>query len=426
MGKKGSAKAKISLFGNFGTLNIGNECTLQAIILNIRKHLPGADINCICSIPDDVQVRHGLPAFPISLRPKRTSSPEAPGRSKRLFFRMARGLFLRFPGELRDLARMRQVLKGRDMLIMTGTGMLADGMEGPLGLPYEIFKWTLVAKFLRVKVLFVSVGVGPLYYRLGRRFVKKSLGRADYIGFRDRQSQDYAAGLGFHKTSVVFPDLAFSLPRTLFPVSPRATAAKPVVGVGLYDYCGRGLNSESDRNAYQGYLHKIGDFIEWLVGRGYLVRVLIGDIAYDSAVREDLRRSFEERGMEYSRPQILDEPVASVADLFRQIGSTDIVVASRFHNIITSLILVKPVIGISYHNKVDSLMASVGLPEYCLSIADFEVAGLVERLASVEDHIEEICLRISESTQKYGEALDRQYRLIFSMLQKKTDRSISR
>jgi polysaccharide pyruvyl transferase WcaK-like protein len=411
-------KERISLFGNFGTLNIGNECTLQAIILNIRRFRPNADITCICTIPDDVQARHGVPALPISLRPRRTSLPGVTRQPKSILLRILRRLFLRFPNEIRELARMRRTLKDQDMLIMTGTGMLADGHEGPLGLPYEICKWILVAKLWGVRVLFVSVGVQPLHYGLSRWFIRASLAMSDYVCFRDRQSQQYMAELGFRKKSLVFPDLAFSLPETLSPISTRHGIVKPVVGVGLFDYRGRGANSEPDRLAYQEYLKKIADFIAWLDDNGYPVRVLIGDITYDTPVREDLQGLLRDRRIGDFTPRILDEPIASVADLFRQIDSTDIVVASRFHNLIIALILAKPVIGISYDQKIDSLMADMGLPEYCLDIADFEMSGLLDRLSSIESRFQEIPPRIKKRTQDYHATLDQQYRLIFSMASK--------
>jgi polysaccharide pyruvyl transferase WcaK-like protein len=301
------------------------------------------------------------------------------------------------------------------MLIMTGTGMLTDIMEGPFGLPYEIFKWTLVAKFCRVKVLFVSVGVGPLQFRLGRWFVKLSLYAADYVGFRDLQCRRYMTNLGFHKKSLIFPDLAFSLPQALSPIPPAPAAAKSVIGVGLYDYRGRGMNSESDRRAYQDYLEKIGDFIKWLIGRDYAVRVLIGDIAYDSGVRDDLQQSLRERGIGGAGHQIIDEPISSISDLFGQIDSTDIIVASRFHNIIISLILGKPVIGISYHNKIDALMADTGLSDYCVAIEDFGVAGLIEKIGVIQEQKQNLPCHIRERTQAYHQALEEQYRLIFSL-----------
>jgi Uncharacterized conserved protein len=53
----------ITFFGNFGTQNLGNECTLQAIIYNTLKRLPDAKLQCLCTVPEDTVARHNIPAF---------------------------------------------------------------------------------------------------------------------------------------------------------------------------------------------------------------------------------------------------------------------------------------------------------------------------------------------------------------------------
>ena len=55
-------RRKVQFWGNFGTRNLGNECTLQAIIHNARKAWPDAELGCICPEPDDVRRRHGIEA----------------------------------------------------------------------------------------------------------------------------------------------------------------------------------------------------------------------------------------------------------------------------------------------------------------------------------------------------------------------------
>src|SRR5665647_2572404 len=190
---------KISLFGNFGTLNIGNECTLKAIIHNIRTLLPEADINCICSVPDDVRTRHGVSAFPISRRSFGTPAGRPARGPRRFVSRILRGFFLRLPQELGEVARIRRVLKGRNMLIMTGTGMLGDDGGTSLGFPFEIFKWTVVAKWCRLKVFFVSVGVEPMRRKSIQRLVKSCLSVADFVSFRDLHSQQNMMRMGLHK-----------------------------------------------------------------------------------------------------------------------------------------------------------------------------------------------------------------------------------
>jgi polysaccharide pyruvyl transferase WcaK-like protein len=54
------------------------------------------------------------------------------------------------------------------MLVMTGTGMLGDVGILPFDLHYDILKWSIMAKLRRCKLLFVSVGVGPMRHPLSR------------------------------------------------------------------------------------------------------------------------------------------------------------------------------------------------------------------------------------------------------------------
>ena len=53
--------------------------------------------------------------------------------------------------------------------------------------------------------------------------------------------------------------------------------------------------------------------------------------------------------MMYAEERIIDEPIASVDDLLKQLAATDVVVATRFHNVLLALLLNKPAIAISYH-----------------------------------------------------------------------------
>ena len=56
--------------------------------------------------------------------------------------------------------------------------------------PYSLFKWVLMAKLRRCRVLFVSVGAGPIDRTLGRILVKATLSLADYRSYRDEASSD--------------------------------------------------------------------------------------------------------------------------------------------------------------------------------------------------------------------------------------------
>ena len=104
------------------------------------------------------------------------------------------------------------------MLIIPGTGLLTDAYGLTGWGPYNLFKWSLIAKLRGCEVLFVSVGAGPIYSTLGRYFVKSALSMADFRSYRDDASMAYLKGIGFPTNSDrVYPDLVFSLPENTIP-----------------------------------------------------------------------------------------------------------------------------------------------------------------------------------------------------------------
>ena len=60
-----ATRQRIALFGNFGTGNLGNEATLQAMVCNLRVHMPNAEISCICPRPEDTALQYNISAVPI-------------------------------------------------------------------------------------------------------------------------------------------------------------------------------------------------------------------------------------------------------------------------------------------------------------------------------------------------------------------------
>src|SRR5260370_22031622 len=88
-------------------------------------------------------------------------------------------------------------LRNVNMLVMTGTGMLGDFGIGPLGLHYQILKRSIVAKLRGARLLFVSVGAGPIAHPLSRWIVKRAISLADYRSYRDPFSKEYLARIGF-------------------------------------------------------------------------------------------------------------------------------------------------------------------------------------------------------------------------------------
>jgi polysaccharide pyruvyl transferase WcaK-like protein len=407
------ARATVSLFGNFGTHNLGNEYTLQATIHNVHKYLPQAEVSCICTSPREVTASHEVPAFPISDRLVKVSTGEERRGWKSAVAKFFRRLLVRLPRELARWIQAFRALKGTRMLVMTGTGMLGDFGIGPFDLHYEILKWSLLAKARRSKLLFVGVGAGPIAHRLSRWIVQGALSLADYRSYRDDFSKHYLASIGFDtRNDSVCPDLAFSL-KPEPPVPPGQNRGGRVVGLGLMDYYGNDPTGRSSEATYQQYLEQMTTFLAWLLERNYTVRLLIGDATYDTRIRGDVVKKLQERGIRYDQRQIVDEPIGSVEELIDQLAATDVVVATRFHNLVLALMLNKPVVALSYHEKIGSLMAGAGMAEYCQSIHGLEVDLLVQQFEKLEQNSQILKSSLEQTVEKYREMLDRQYLRIF-------------
>jgi polysaccharide pyruvyl transferase WcaK-like protein len=402
-------RKKIAFFGHFDSTNFGNESTLQTILYHLRCYQSDAEITCISTGPDATVVTHQIEAIPISEKFVKSWSPQNP------LLRKVRRVFIGIPSELIRWVKGLMRLRRTDMLIIPGTGLLTDAYGlGNWG-PYNIFKWSLMAKVCRCKLLFVSVGAGPIYSALGRYFVKSALSLADFRSYRDNSTRQYLNGIGFREDNDrVYPDLVFSLPETVIPHQNTKKNYRTVVGLGLMYYDEKYSTPGPSNQIYLAYLENLASVVRWLLARQNDVRLLIGD-------RGDLRTTKRFRGLlkEYlspmcDEPQLIDEPIFSVEDLLSQIVATDIVIATRFHNVLLALLCEKPVISISFHPKCESLMSAMGLSAYCLDLNALKVDRLVEKFCDLEANAPKLKPLIRKKVREFRNALDEQYRFIFN------------
>ena len=304
------------------------------------------------------------------------------------------------------------------MLIVPGTGLLTDAY-GLLGWgPYNVLKWSLMAKVCHCKLLFVSVGAGPIYGALGKWFVKSALSLADFRSYRDNSTMQYLKGIGFRADNDrIYPDLAFSLPEAAIPEAEipyqdTKKSRRPVVGLGLMEYAGKYSVSRPSNEIYIAYLDNLVRLVTWLLAHEYDVRLLSGDLG-DTRARKKFRDLLRGSLSVRDEIHIIDEPIVSVENLLSQIAATDIVVATRFHNVLFALLCSKPVISISFHHKSASLMKAMGLSEYSLDINDLKSDTLIKKLCDLETNASKLKPLIREKAEEFRKTLDEQYKLIF-------------
>jgi polysaccharide pyruvyl transferase WcaK-like protein/glycosyltransferase involved in cell wall biosynthesis len=404
----GGKRKRIFFFGHFGSPNFGNEITLQAMLYHVRCALPKAEVACICTGPEALAATQNIETVPIS----RTFVK--PGKLRTRLARLLRRVFIGVPSELCRWLDDFRTLRGADVLIIPGTGLLTD-VYGLLGWgPYNLFRWSLIARLRRCRVRFVSVGVGPIYSAMGRYLVRSALSLADFRSYRDNASLEYLKRIGFETNcDRVYPDLVFSLPGAMLPHDGDKSGKRSIVGLGLMWYAGKYSVAQPGDAVYQEYLDNLVVFARWLLAHNYDIRVLIGEVG-DRSVSVEFKSLLKAPPGTYDEERVIDEPALSVEQLLPQIAATDIVVATRFHNVLLALLLNKPVISISFHHKCASLMSEMGLAEYCHDINHMNASRLIEQFQNMERNAEKLKPLIRQKVEQSRKALDEQYMLIFN------------
>jgi polysaccharide pyruvyl transferase WcaK-like protein len=402
---------KIAVLHHAGGGNFGDDAEIASVIDNIRSRWPNTEITVFSMNPEDTAKKHCVTSYPIrrhiwTIGYQRARAAQAEGRTgflqrirttKNPAIRLPRAVF----AEFKFLSGSRQRIKKFDFLIVSGGGHLTE-RGGPWAFPYAILSWFAMAKSAGVKCILLNVGAGPLINPLSKYFVRRALPLANYVSFRDEQSQGLAASIGFKGTSYVFPDNVYA---SQPPSTKTLRWDSKIVGIAPMPFP---ADPPFDNRAmvYRDVISRFAMFTSTLVERSYPITLFGTDIGSDPAAIEDLREQLRVHHAVDTRPY---EPVYSLDELFRQMSALDYVVTCRFHGVVFAHLLNKPVLAVSHHPKVTHLMQALGLSNYCVDIRTFDPADLAGRLDSMVKNRREIKTQMSASLARYKELLKSQF-----------------
>jgi polysaccharide pyruvyl transferase WcaK-like protein len=424
---------KIGLLDHFGGGNLGDDATQEAVIRNIRSRWPQAEICGFTMNPGDTESRHGIPSYPIR---RNTwilgSSPEtvdirAKGRIKEALSQyrgLSRGLRfvyafvvkkpVAFCAELCFLAKSLRVLRSFAVLIISGGGQLTESWGGPWQFPYTIFKWILLAKATRVKVIVLNVGAGPLTLPLTKALVRTSLSLADYVSFRDANSAQLAEQIGFTGEKVVVSDLVYSLGvPSSFPSSSTKNQRSPAIGIAPMPWGKSDIYPDKDPFVYRSLLAALGGLGSWLLKNQYDIDLFCTDIGVDPPAIADLAQMINEYNPN-AFGHIGIPRARTTAELLATMSSVEYVVTCRFHGVVFAHILNKPVIALTHHPKVSTLMSDIGMQEYCLDIRTVDAKRLIDTFRSLIANAPAIKKRMEATRSAYQSRLASQFDRLFA------------
>jgi polysaccharide pyruvyl transferase WcaK-like protein len=384
---------RVAFYGELGSGNTGNDGSFEAALNWVRNGIPDAQVFAICSGPDEVMARFGIPAEP--------REPPWPGFSR---FR-ALDVVTKVRRKIQAPFWLSKRLRDTDWVIVPGAGVLESSWYRPWMMPLALYSLTLSARVNGTRVALINVGIDRPRSPWARWLVARVARKADYLTLRDRNSLSALRALHVDASSEqVYPDLAFGL------VSPPEQNPRPrLIGVGLinfFDWRGSNAQRATNRARYEASMIL---FVEWLLEAGYLVRLLTGD-KDDHAYLERILGTLRARHPDLDSNRLVGEPARDLHQLMTQISEVEVVVAPRFHNIVISLKLAKPILALSYAPKALGALDPFGLSSFChpidainLSRLKDQFNELYQRRAEIRNDLRRRVPEVEAQIQAQGE-----------------------
>ncbi|MDQ0377659.1 polysaccharide pyruvyl transferase family protein [Amycolatopsis thermophila] len=377
---------RIGFFGILGSGNLGNDGSLDSVMGYVRERYPDAQLGFLAMGPEQLAARYGAPAT--HLQWYEPHAGDATG---------LRAAGLKVLGKLLDPLRTWAWVRGFDVVIVPGMGVLEATLPlRPWALPYSLLWLGVTARLTGTKVALVSVGSDVVRKRGTRWVITRAARLAHYRSFRDEHSREAMRRMGVDvRGDEVFPDLAFGLD------DPEPRPSTGAVGVGVMAFHGGNDDRARADEINRAYLGAVKRFVRLLADEGRPIRLFTGDVADDEVPAEIVAA--------VPGADIVAEPLTSLQDLMRQMAAVDVVVATRYHNVLCALKSAKPTISLGYARKNDVLMETMGLGGFCQSAREPDFDRLVAQFRELEDRREELGAVLKERNRVVRERLERQF-----------------
>ena len=418
----------VGLWGHNGTGNMGNEATLSALIQNLRMRSPGISLYGYSWNPQDTFTRHGIISFPINRRSSEvykaesSTTPTQPSGYSVWKKRLKRSpaaykalrLLLTPLLEMLFFIRACRSIGCIDLMLVAGTGQIADTFGGFKNYPYSLFRWSICCRIKGVKMAAISVGAGPIKGYLSKKLIKIGLAGCSYRSFRDEYSKKLVEALGVQGENRVYPDLVFGLDLPAHELKQHLITDK-IVAFNALPYREPGAWENPNQIIYQGYCQLLVRFVSWLLKDGYFVHLVPTQAPMDVDFLEGLRSKVATGSPDRLLMESPRDPSWGVDDIISQFAKTSMVVTTRFHGVVFPFLLGKPVLALSYHPKMTELMRDFGQARFCFDIESLDFGNLVNGFKDLESMQQDASKRIRERVEFSKRLLDKQYQELMQL-----------
>jgi putative peptidoglycan lipid II flippase len=299
----------ITLSGNYGFDNAGDEALLSAITASIRRLRPDAEFVVLSGAPEKTRSVHGIPAV-YYLNPW----------------------------------RVLRAIQACDLLISGGGSIFQDVTSGR-SLPYYISVVAL-ACLTGKPVIFYAQGVGPINRHVSKFLMRMVANHANMITLRDQDSLEYLRALGVTRPPMrVTADPVFALEpeeadRQYIRQYLRDTGAghQPLIGVALREW-----------EPLEGFQSGLAALLDHYCVQGY--QILFIPMAFP----DDIAAGEKTAALMQSPALILREHFSSRQHL-ALISELELMIGMRLHALIFAASRGIPMAGVSYDPKIDAFL----------------------------------------------------------------------
>ncbi|MBO6177700.1 MAG: polysaccharide pyruvyl transferase CsaB [Selenomonadaceae bacterium] len=338
----------VVISGYYGSGNGGDEAMLFAILSALREKDPDIYVTVISSNPEETAKTHKVNAVH----------------------------WLNFAAITKEIFRAK--------LLISGGGSLLQNVTSKQSLYYYLgIIW--IAEALNVPVMLYAQGIGPIYGKTARNFMKYVGDKAKVITVRDAGSIYELERLNITKPKIectADPVLALTQRNAHLADEILKTAnvdlEKKKIGIAVREWKGWLL--------YKEVLAEATDILR---------RELEVEIIYiPMQSPEDVFAAREVATLSKNGGVILEGPY-DTEELLSLVGAMDLIIGVRLHALIFAAVMNVPMAGLSYDPKVGRFMMSMG-DTVAGHIEDLQVETLVEAVKKKWENIEGIKKRQAE------------------------------
>jgi polysaccharide pyruvyl transferase WcaK-like protein len=391
---------KIGLFGIIGAHNLGNDASVDIVVRWLHRVFPGVVLGFMGMGPRTLAERYDAAAEHLQWYDA--------NRGRLPFSNSA---FWKVLGRILDTFRVLRWVDRHDVVLVPGAGVLESTTPTrPWARHLSLVVLTAAARFVDVPVGLVGIGASEAVEPVSRWEVTHAVRWADYRSYRDDVSKRAMQIMGVEVgQDQVFSDMWFAVDPPA-----RVPSTRPTVGIGVMNYRGGNADRARADQLHQAYIDAMVAFTAGVVNEGWQARLFVGD-PEDVPVLEQIRDTVTSQHPE-TASSITRCDAASLVQLMERLADVDIVVASRYHNVLCAVRVGVPTLSVSYAAKSDLVMAQMGLSDFCHPAREMDPERMLAQFRELDRRRDELAPLIAAGNARCAASAEAQLEEIASFI----------